>query len=78
MRLLIAVLVVLAGMTGGVLAEEQQKKRPVRKQAKGIPEVDDEVVVNFRKQKAAPKKSGKWDGPDYDASKNERQQKGKK
>ena len=77
MRPLFSTVIILAGLAGGLLAEGQQKKRPVKKQVHTRPELGDEVLVNSRKPKTAPKKGVKWEGPDLDAAKSQRQRKGK-
>lgn len=79
MRLLGVILILAAGMGVGMMAEEPQKKRAIRKtgtkQTSNLPQVGDEVIVGARKPNATPKKGVKWEGPDYDATKS---RKGKK
>ena len=65
MRLVFAVLLISAGMSGALRAETKPKQRSVKKQGRATPET-------------GSKKDQKWDGPDFDATKNERQPKGKR
>ena len=58
MRLAFTILFIFAGMTGGLLAENNPKQRSVKRQGREMPET-------------GSKKDQKWDGPDFDATKNE-------
>ena len=82
MRLLGMILILAAGMGVETMAEEQQKRRAIKKsgtkQTYNLPEVGDEVLVGARKPNSTPKKGAKWEGPEYDATKSKTAKKGKK
>lgn len=82
MRSALMVLAVLAGMAAESAATEEAGKKRSAKQkgspTQALPEVDDEVLVSARKQKAKSKKEVKWEGPDYDSTRRAGKKKGKK